>query len=137
MTDLQRDESRVRSGFGKNVSNWLGRDLVYPTNVLHMATECSNRSHSAVFPVTLPAWFIRLFTLEGDLVLDPFMGSGTTAVAAKGLGRDYVGIELLSEYVEEAHRRVLSAEAGSLNEEPEARLKYGETEKAFTLRLLE
>jgi len=50
-TDKMRDESKVNSGFGKNVSNWMGRDKVYPTNVVHMATECSNRNHSAAFPV--------------------------------------------------------------------------------------
>ncbi len=105
-TDRQRDESKVASGFGKNVSNWVGRDLVYPTNVIHMATECSNRSHSAVFPVGLPEWFIKLFTVEGDVILDPFMGSGTTGVAAKRLNRHYVGIETLSEYVQEARERI-------------------------------
>ncbi len=47
-TDKTRDESKVKSGFGKNVSNWIGRGMVYPTNVIHMATECSNRNHSAV-----------------------------------------------------------------------------------------
>ncbi len=98
-TDRRRDESRVRSGFGKNVSNWVGRSLVYPTNVLHLATETSNRSHSATFPLELPSWFIRLFTQEGDLVLDPFVGSGTTAVAARRLGRHYLGIEVQPEYV--------------------------------------
>lgn len=64
-TDRIRDESHVGSGFGKNVSHWLGRKYAYPTNVLHMATECSNRGHSASFPVSLPRWFIRLFTQEG------------------------------------------------------------------------
>ena len=42
-TDQIRDESKVSSGFGKNVSNWVGRDGVYPTNVIHMATECGNK----------------------------------------------------------------------------------------------
>jgi len=107
-TDLGRDESAVNSGFGKNVSNWLGRDKAYPTNVIHMATECSNRSHSAVFPIGLPEWFIKLFTAEGDLVLDPFIGSGTTAVAARRLGRDFVGIEIAPEYVKEAEERLKS-----------------------------
>jgi DNA modification methylase len=105
-TDKRRDESKVKSGFGKNISNWVGRQKVYPTNVLHMATECSNKAHSAVFPVALPEWFIKLFTVEGDLVLDPFMGSGTTAVAAKRQGRNYVGIETIGEYTEEAEARV-------------------------------
>ncbi len=105
-TDKTRDESRVGSGFGKNVSNWLGRDLVYPNNVLHMATECTNRNHSATFPVDLPAWFIKLFTQAGDVVLDPFIGSGTTALAAAQLGRFYVGIDISEEYVKEARQRV-------------------------------
>jgi len=48
-TDKRRDESKVKSGFGKNISNWLGRDMAYPTNVLHLATECGNRNHSAAF----------------------------------------------------------------------------------------
>ncbi len=105
-TDRIRDESRVASGFGKNVSNWLGRDMVYPTNVIHMATECSNRNHSAAFPVDLPSWFIKLFTIEDDVVLDPFVGSGTTAVAAKQLGRQYIGIDVNEEYCRTAEERL-------------------------------
>jgi site-specific DNA-methyltransferase (adenine-specific) len=98
-TDQQRDESKVGSGFGKRVANWVGRDKVYPTNVLHMATESGNRSHSAAFPLELPSWFIKLFTQEGDVVLDPFSGAGTTALAAQALDRCYVGIEIMPEYV--------------------------------------
>jgi len=105
-TDKIRDESKVGSGFGKNVSNWIGRDLVYPNNVLHMATECYNRSHSATFPVALPAWFIKLFTLPGGVVLDPFVGSGTTMAAALELGRNYLGIDISEEYVELSRQRL-------------------------------
>ena len=104
-TDKVRDESKVGSGFGKNVSNWLGRPMVYPTNVLHLATECANRNHSAAFPLALPEWFIKLFTQPGDLVLDPFSGSGTTALAAKQLNRHYVGIDIDPAYVELARNR--------------------------------
>lgn len=107
--DRVRDKSRSDSGFGKKVSNWVDRDLVYPTNVLHLATEVTNRNHSAVFPIDLPSWFISLFTKEGDVVLDPFMGSGTTALAAQQLNRRYVGIEIKSEYVSLAKKRLLSA----------------------------
>jgi len=97
-TDRIRDESRSLSGFGKNVSHWLGKKFAYPTNVLHIATECSNRNHSAAFPISLPLWFINLFTKEGDVVLDPFLGSGTTALACIELNRHYIGIELMESY---------------------------------------
>jgi site-specific DNA-methyltransferase (adenine-specific) len=105
-TDRVRDESKVDSGFGKNISNWIGRDTVYPDNVIHMATECSNRNHSAVFPEKLPSWFINLFTKEGDLVLDPFMGSGTTAVAAVNLNRDFLGIDIQEQYCQISYERL-------------------------------
>ena len=72
--------------------------MAYPTNVLHLATETGNKNHSAVFPRELPAWFIKLFTEEGDTVLDPFMGSGTTSVAALELKRNSIGIEILQEH---------------------------------------
>jgi DNA modification methylase len=97
-TDKVRDPSKVGSGFGKRVANWIGRDKAYPTNVLHLATETKNRNHSAVFPEALPEWFIRLFTREGDWVLDPFMGSGTTIRVAQALERNAIGIEILPEY---------------------------------------
>ncbi len=105
-TDKIRDESRAGSGFGKNVSNWIGRDMVYPTNVIHMATETGNKNHSAVFPLDLPEWFIKLFTKPGDVVLDPFVGSGTTALAAIELGRNFVGIDINSEYVTLSRERI-------------------------------
>ncbi len=97
-TDKRRDNSKVGSGFGKNVSNWLGRKTAYPANVLIMATETGNKNHSAVFPKALPSWFIKLFTKKGDTVLDPFLGSGTTSVAALELDRNSIGIEVKEEY---------------------------------------
>jgi site-specific DNA-methyltransferase (adenine-specific) len=109
-TDQRRDPSRVGSGFGKNVSKWVGRELAYPTNVLHLATECANRDHSAAFPRALPEWFIRLFTEPGDLVLDPFLGSGTTALAAQQLGRAWCGIELKLEHVAQAEAALTAQE---------------------------
>ncbi|MEI7587615.1 MAG: site-specific DNA-methyltransferase [Runella sp.] len=97
-TDKTRDPSKVGSGFGKNISNWVNREKAYPTNVLHLATECNNKNHSAAFPEELPEWFIRLFTKEMDTVLDPFMGSGTTLFVANRMKRHSIGIEIMPEY---------------------------------------
>ncbi len=109
--DKTRDESKVQSGFGKNVSNWTEREKAYPTNVLHMATESSNQNHSAVFPKALPEWFIRLFTKPGDVVLDPFVGSGTTALAAKEADRQYIGIDISVDYCKLAVDRLAQIKA--------------------------
>ncbi|MCH7648356.1 MAG: site-specific DNA-methyltransferase [Thaumarchaeota archaeon] len=98
--DQTRTQSKVLSGFSKNVSKWVGRKKVYPTNVLHCATVCSNVSHSAAFPITLPEWFIKIFSKKYDNILDPFVGCGTTAIAAKNLNRHYVGIEINKKYCE-------------------------------------
>jgi len=111
-SDFIRYTSRNSSNLGRNVSNWLSRKYVYPhnvvifenehylqpSNVLELATECSNKNHSAAFPVELPTWFIKLFSQENDIVFDPFLGSGTTAVASILLGRNYLGIEKEKKY---------------------------------------
>jgi DNA modification methylase len=114
-TDKTRDESKVLSGFGKRIENWVGRDMAYPTNVLHLATECGNKSHSAAFPESLPAWFIKLFTKQNEVVLDPFLGSGTTAIAAARLGRRFLGIEIKSDYYHLARENM--AQSGDLQTE--------------------
>lgn len=105
-TDKTRDTSKVGSGFGKNISNWLDRDKAYPTNVLHLATECNNKRHSATFPTSLPEWFIKLFTQENDIVLDPFMGSGTTLIVANRMRRNSIGIDVVPEYCEMVRKQL-------------------------------
>jgi site-specific DNA-methyltransferase (adenine-specific)/site-specific DNA-methyltransferase (cytosine-N4-specific) len=109
-TDKIRDESKVGSGFGKNISNWLKRDKAYPTNVLKMATECNNKNHSAVFPESLPGWFIKLFTKKEDWVLDPFMGSGTTNRVAQRLRRNSIGIDIQQDYYKMVSKQIKSKE---------------------------
>lgn len=104
--DKIRDNSKVGSGFGKNISNWLERDMAYPTNVLHLATECSNKNHSAAFPESLPEWFIKLFTQEYDTVLDPFMGSGTTVFVANRMNRHAIGIDIVNEYCKKVQKKI-------------------------------
>jgi site-specific DNA-methyltransferase (adenine-specific)/site-specific DNA-methyltransferase (cytosine-N4-specific) len=122
--DFVRTVSGTNSKFGRNVANWLKKKKVYPHNVLvferehyiepttvvHFATACSNRNHSAAFPIELPTWFIRLFTKKGDIVLDPFMGVGTTAMAAVLLRRNYIGIEISGEYIKEAKGNIKKME---------------------------
>lgn len=105
-TDKIRDNSKVGSGFGKNISNWIDREMAYPTNVLHLATECSNKNHSAAFPEGLPEWFIKLFTKPGDWILDPFMGSGTTNFVAQKMLRNSIGIEIIPAYYEKVKSEI-------------------------------
>ena len=77
------------------------------TDLWEMAPESATRvGHPAPFPVELPERLIHLHTYEGDLVLDPFMGSGTTAVAAVRTGRHYVGYDTDPAYVARAEARV-------------------------------
>lgn len=114
-TDKIRDNSKSGSGFGKNISNWLKRNLVYPTNVLQFATVCNNKNHSAAFPEELPEWFIKLFTKENEWVLDPFLGSGTTSEVAQRMGRNSIGIEIMPEYVGMAKAKIMRKELSSFN----------------------
>jgi site-specific DNA-methyltransferase (adenine-specific) len=108
-TDKIRDDSRVGSGFGKNISNWVSRDKAFPSNVLHLATECNNKNHSAAFPEELPEWFIKLFTREYDTVLDPFMGSGTTVIVANKMMRHSIGVDIMSDYYQLVRQQLESS----------------------------
>ncbi|MBW8010663.1 MAG: site-specific DNA-methyltransferase [Chloroflexi bacterium] len=116
--DFNRHISSTNGTLGRNVSNWLNRKKVYPhnvvvfeeehyvSNVLEFATVCTNKNHSAVFPLELPTWFFKLFTRKGDVVLDPFIGSGTTAYAALAMGRRFIGVELNEEYVNQVNKQI-------------------------------
>lgn len=87
----------------------IGRDdfMEWTKSVWTMKTESAKRvGHPAPFPVELPARLIQLYTFRGDVVLDPFMGSGTTAVAALQADRTYVGYETSAEYHACAEARV-------------------------------
>jgi site-specific DNA-methyltransferase (adenine-specific) len=118
--DFVRYISKNNQHLGRNVSNWLNKKKVYPhnvivleeehrlyfSNVVETAVASSDKNHSAIFPLELPSWFIRLFSRKNDVILDPFLGSGTTAVAAALLGRKYIGIELNKEYFTEANKNI-------------------------------
>ncbi len=82
-------------------------------------TESARRvGHPAPFPVELPYRLIQLFTFIGETVLDPFMGSGSTALAALKTGRNYVGYEINPMYVEISESRILEFRATSFEEPP-------------------
>ncbi len=93
----------------------LERDefLELTKSVWRFPTESASRvGHPAPFPVELPRRLIQLYTFEGEIVLDPFMGSGTTALAARAAGRRFVGYELNPEYIRLAHDRLAQGETG-------------------------
>lgn len=73
----------------------------------HIRPESAKRiGHPAPFPVELPARLIQLYTYRGDVVLDPFVGAGSTAVAALAADRRYVGFDMEQEYLDIAERRI-------------------------------
>ncbi len=89
------------------------------TDVWDIRTESATRvGHPAPFPVELPQRLIDLYTYRDDLVLDPFMGAGTTAVAAVRTGRHYVGFDTDADYVALAEQRITD-ERNRLEQRPE------------------
>jgi site-specific DNA-methyltransferase (adenine-specific) len=130
--DKIRDSSKVGSGFGKNISNWLSRDKAYPTNVLHLATECNNKNHSAAFPEELPEWFIKLFTKQHDTVLDPFMGSGTTLIVANRMQRNSIGIDIVPQYYKIVKSQLKPLEVYLL--EPKVKYEKTKPQRRYAVR---
>ncbi|HVN14953.1 MAG TPA: site-specific DNA-methyltransferase, partial [Anaerolineales bacterium] len=81
--------------------------LEYTKSVWQFGTESARKiGHPAPFPVELPYRLIQLYTFSGEVVLDPFMGSGQTALAALKSGRHFVGYESNAEYVALAKTRL-------------------------------
>lgn len=81
--------------------------LVYTKSVWSFGAESARKvGHPAPFPVDLPYRLAQLYTFEGEVILDPFMGSGQTALAALKAGRHYVGYEVNPEYVQLAEKRI-------------------------------
>jgi site-specific DNA-methyltransferase (adenine-specific) len=84
--------------------------MEWTKSVWTMNPESARRvGHPAPFPLELPARLIELYTFAGDVVLDPFMGSGTTALAARQARRRYVGYDTSEEYADLARRRLAAA----------------------------
>ena len=115
-------KQRARAGLPHEATLPTDDFLAMTLDVWAMPAESATRvGHPAPFPVELPEQLIRLYTYADDLVLDPFMGSGSTMVAAARLGRRYVGYDLDPDYVEIARRRV----ADALNADPVPREERG------------
>lgn len=98
-----RNNQINNNGFSiiKITGNKLKKDLIEsPVEIT------KNNHHPAVYPIYIIQELIKLVTKKGDIVLDPFNGSGTTCVAAKKLGRHYIGIEINPEYVELSKKRI-------------------------------
>ena len=86
----------------------------YTKSIWNFDGENSRRvEHPAPFPIELPRRLILLYSFPGDLVLDPFMGSGTTALAALETGREYVGFEKNADYCKLANERIAAKFAKS------------------------
>jgi site-specific DNA-methyltransferase (adenine-specific) len=108
---------RAADGLPHESSLMTDEFMALTLDVWTIPPESARRvGHPAPFPVELPEQLIRLYTFKDDLVLDPFMGSGSTLVAAARLGRRYVGYDLDAGYVEIARERV----AQTLAEEGDA-----------------
>ena len=104
--DRGRQNSANASGFGRDLSRWVDKRTVLPSNVLSLALVGQNKGHPAVFPVDLPLFFIRLLCPEDGLVCDPFGGSGTTGLAALAAGRRSLLIDNNEQYYRAAVKRL-------------------------------
>jgi site-specific DNA-methyltransferase (adenine-specific) len=105
--------TKQRAAAGLPHVNSVGTDdfMNLTLDVWPIPPESAKRvGHPAPFPIELPEQLIRLYTYEGDLVLDPFVGAGSALVAAKRLGRRYVGYDLDPEYIAIAQQRLDAAE---------------------------
>ena len=100
--------SKAQYGRQGGQSTISHREFIKATcSIWQINGEHSQRiGHPAPFPAELPRRLIQLYSFKDDLILDPFMGSGTTAVAAKELGRQYIGYDTSEEYVNLANERL-------------------------------
>ena len=106
MAEYQTDENIIPHEF---IQSWR-RDIVRINPVIKINCNGENiAKHSAPYPTEIPEMAIRYFSGRGDLVLDPFMGSGTTAVSAIELERDFIGFELHKDYIDVANDRIRQA----------------------------
>lgn len=97
-------DGRWKHQFDERV--WGKEGTANRRSVWSVATNSFNDAHFATFPEEIPATCIKAGSKEGDIILDPFMGAGTTALVAKKLNRHFVGFELNPEYIQIADKRM-------------------------------
>jgi site-specific DNA-methyltransferase (adenine-specific) len=103
---------------GKNITNAyeffiifgngsLKSNTTYTKNIISTAVNSKmTKEHKAIMKQEVADWFVEKFTKEGDVILDPFIGAGTTAISCINLNRNYIGFELESQYVELSNSRI-------------------------------
>jgi site-specific DNA-methyltransferase (adenine-specific) len=105
--DRARKETRKAEGLPSEATIGKEQFMECTLDIWRVAPESARRvGHPAPFPVEIPGRLIQLYTFKGDVVLDPFLGSGTTGVAAAQADRHFVGYELKQSYAEKAHARI-------------------------------
>ena len=102
----ERHNSENESGFGRDLRKWVGKKEVLPSNVVSLPLVGKNHGHPAVFPIGLPAFFIKLLAPRDGLVIDPFGGSGTTGIAALQLTRNSILVDNNRNYCRHAVTRI-------------------------------
>lgn len=114
---IQRMKKPLKKRFSRDESNQDSKEYkkwspnpkgALPTTLVNISSESKRiaDNHVAVYPIELVDYFIKGATKPGDLVLDPFMGTGTTGLSATNLGRNYIGFEMQQDYIDIANQRI-------------------------------
>ncbi len=102
---ISYNNAKILQSYGCTCSYYT--ETYFPTSdIWSINTKSSKEFHFATFPEELPEKCIKAGTSEGDIVLDPFIGIGTTAMVAKKLKRNYIGFDINSEYIELSKQRI-------------------------------
>ncbi len=116
---------RVEAGLPSTATISRDEFMEATTDLWEIAPESATRvGHPAPFPVELPKRLIELYTYEGDVVLDPFIGSGSAAVAAVRTGRRYIGFDTDEDYVAAAERRIAAEQARLAAEDTDPGIRF-------------
>ena len=114
---IQRMKNPLKKRFARDESNQNSSEYkdwqpnpkgALPTTLVSISSEAKRiaDNHVAVYPLELVDYFIKGATKPGDLVLDPFMGTGTTGLSSINLGRNYIGFEMQQDYIDIANQRI-------------------------------